>query len=207
MDRKSHWDKVYASKSHKEVSWYAEHIQSSLALIERAGASKSAAIIDIGGGASTLAEDLLKLGFRNVAVLDVSGAALKIAQERLGAKAGDVSWIEGDLLEIDFSQRKFDLWHDRAVFHFLTEEADRLQYKVKLLRHLKQGGKAIFSVFADDGPEKCSLLDVRRHHEDDLFAFFQKEFDPSYHERTVHKTPSGTEQRFVNVILKRKSRD
>lgn len=129
MDRKSHWEKVYSSKSHKEVSWYTEHIESSLSLIERTGVPKSASIIDIGGGASTLPDDLVKKGYSNISIVDISGAALEITKNRLGDESKKITWIEDDILTSNFNHRVFDVWHDRAVFHFLTDENDRNQYK------------------------------------------------------------------------------
>lgn len=205
MDRKSHWEKVYSSKSHKEVSWYTEHIESSLTLIERTGILKSASIIDIGGGASTLPDDLIKKGYGNISIVDISGSALEIAKSRLGEESKKITWIEDDILISNFNLQSFDVWHDRAVFHFLTDENDRIRYRENLLHHVKAGGFAIFSVFADDGPLKCSMLEVKRHNETEIIQFFSTGFEAVYSDRVVHNTPSGVEQRFVNVILKRKN--
>lgn len=202
-DRKSHWEKVYAARSHREVSWFAEHIESSLRLIERTGVGKDAGLIDVGGGASTLVDDLLRSGYRDLTVLDISGTALAIAKDRLKEDAAKVKWIESDILASDFGGRTYALWHDRAVFHFLTEEADRDRYKDKVNAHLDRNGFLVLSVFADDGPEKCSLLDVRRHSEGQIEAFFGKGFRTLHVERAIHTTPAKAGQRFLNMILER----
>lgn len=203
MDKKSHWENVYTTKSHTEVSWFTEHIQSSLALIEKAGAVKSAAIIDVGGGASTLVDDLLENGYQDLTVIDISGAALKIAKDRLKEKAGKIKWMEKDILESEFGHRQYDLWHDRAVFHFLTTDEDRAAYKQKVTEHVKKGGFVVLSVFADNGPLKCSMLEIKRHSGSEIEEFFGSRFLKVYEDRTSHITPAKVEQKFVNMILKR----
>lgn len=203
MDKKAHWEKIYSTKSHKEVSWFTEHVYSSLELIHKTGINKDEAIIDVGGGASTLADDLLNEGYRDITVFDISGSALAIAKERLKEKSSQVQWIEDDILNSDFGGKKYDLWHDRAVFHFLTSEEEREVYKEKVHRHLKQDGFLLISVFADDGPLKCSMLEIKRHSEKDVVDFFGNSFSKIFEERMVHITPSNIEQKFVNVILKK----
>lgn len=203
MDRKAHWEKIYSTKSHKEVSWFAEHVSTSLSLISRGNLPKHAPIIDIGGGASTLVDDLIEAGNSDITVLDLSGAALEIARMRLEALASAVRWIEGDVLASDLGGREYGLWHDRAVFHFLTVEADRLGYRDQVAAHLRVGGLLVMSVFAEDGPEKCSGLTVRRHGKVELAAFFGEGYETVHAEPSVHTTPSGAEQRFVNLILRR----
>jgi SAM-dependent methyltransferase len=205
MDRKAHWEKIYTTRSHKEVSWFAEHVNASLELIRESGVPKRGAFIDIGGGASTLVDDLLEEGWSDLTVLDISGAALEIARMRLGPLASSVRWLEEDLLASDLLGRRFDLWHDRAVFHFLTEEPDRERYRAQVEAHLAPGGAVILSVFAEDGPEKCSGLVIRRHGEGDIEAFFGPGFRKVGARKTVHVTPAGAEQRFVNVILRREA--
>ncbi len=203
MDRKSHWEKIYSTKSHKEVSWYSEHIFSSIDLILKTDLDKDAAILDVGGGASTLADDLLNDGYQDITVLDISGSALVIAKDRLKENGSKIHWIEDDILVSNFGGKKYDLWHDRAVFHFLTSEQERNVYKDKVNQHLKLNGFLIMSVFADDGPLKCSMLEIKRHSEMDIKKFFGEKYRPLFEERTIHRTPSHVEQKFVNLILKR----
>ena len=203
MDKKSHWENVYTTKSHTEVSWFSEHIQSSLGLIEKAGAVKTAAIIDVGGGASTLVDDLLENGYQDLTVIDISGAALKIAKDRLKEKAGKIKWMEDDILESEFGHRQYDLWHDRAVFHFLTTDGERAAYTQKVTEHVKKGGFIVLSVFADNGPLKCSMLEIKRHSGSEIEEFFGSRFLKVSEDRTSHITPAKVEQKFVNMILKR----
>jgi 2-polyprenyl-3-methyl-5-hydroxy-6-metoxy-1,4-benzoquinol methylase len=204
MDRKEHWERVYNTKSHKEVSWFTEHVTVALELIGQTKINKANSIIDVGGGASTLTDDLISQGYEDITVIDISAKALEIAKFRLGREASKVNWIEADILESDFNNRKFDIWHDRAVFHFLTSEMDRNQYRDKLEKHLVKGGYVILSIFADDGPEKCSGLTIRRHGASELEQFMGSEFDLVFHSRTIHKTPSKSDQKFINTIFKRK---
>jgi 2-polyprenyl-3-methyl-5-hydroxy-6-metoxy-1,4-benzoquinol methylase len=204
MDRKEHWEKVYNTKSHKEVSWFTEHVTVALDLISQTKIEKTSSIIDVGGGASTLADDLIKQGFDEITVIDISAKALDIAKTRIGRDASKVNWLEADILDSDFNNRKYDLWHDRAVFHFLTSEQERIQYKDKLEKHLTSGGYAILSVFADDGPEKCSGLTIRRHGNSELEQFIGPGFEMVFHSRTTHQTPSKFDQKFINMIFKKK---
>lgn len=204
MTAKPHWENVYGTKSHKDVSWYADHVEVTPAWIRELNLPANAALIDVGGGASTWVDDMLGQGFHNVSVLDISGAALNIAKARLGVRASTLHWLEADVLEQSFAPQSFDLWHDRAVFHFLTEDVDRERYRSQVFAALKPGGYLLFSIFADDGPEKCSMLPVRRHSEAELAAFFAESMEVVRSERGVHKTPGGTEQRFVTVLLRTK---
>lgn len=203
MNTKAHWEKVYSTKSHKDVSWFAEHVTTSLALIARGNLPKDAPAIDIGGGASTLVDDLIEAGYSDLTVFDISGAALEIARMRLEAMASTVRWIEDDILTSDLGGREYGLWHDRAVFHFLTAEADRQSYRKQVAGHLRVGGLLVMSVFAEDGPEKCSGLTVKRHGEGELAAFFGEGYETVHAEPSVHTTPSGAGQRFVNLVLRR----
>lgn len=202
-DRKAHWEKVYSAKSHREVSWFTEHIGTSLELIAKTGVDKTAGVIDVGGGASTLVDDLIQSGFRDLTVIDISGEALKIARDRVKVNTGNINWIEADILESDFGKRSYDLWHDRAVFHFLTTDEERNSYKEKVDAHLNVGGFVVLSVFADDGPLKCSMLEVKRHSENQIEGFFGPRYGKIFEERTIHITPAKVEQRFLNMILKR----
>jgi SAM-dependent methyltransferase len=203
MTAKPHWENVYGTKSHKDVSWYADHVEVTPAWIHDLKLSPDAALIDVGGGASTWVDDMLGQGFHSVTVLDISGAALNIAKARLGERASTVHWLEADVREQSFAPQSLDLWHDRAVFHFLTEESDRERYRAQVFAALKPGGYLLFSIFADDGPEKCSMLPVRRHSEAELATFFAESMEVVRSERGVHKTPGGAEQRFVTVLLRK----
>jgi len=163
MDRKAHWEKVYATKAPQEVSWYRPHLERSLELIARAAPQPAAAILDVGGGESTLVDDLLGRGYKNITVLDISQTAFAVTQKRLGSAAGQVRWLVADVTEAALDEAAFDVWHDRAVFHFLTEQAQRAAYVRQVARAVKPGGHVIVSTFGPEGPAKCSGLDVMRY--------------------------------------------
>jgi ubiquinone/menaquinone biosynthesis C-methylase UbiE len=200
---KDHWEKVYTTKAVTEVSWFQEHAELSLRLIRDAGVEASASIIDVGGGASTLVDDLLAHGYRNPTVLDLSRAALAAAQRRLGNRAADVKWVEGNVLEANFPSHVFDVWHDRAVFHFLTTEEERHAYVEQVLRAVKQGGLVIVATFAEDGPDRCSGLPVQRYSAEGLHAEFGEPFVLLGHEKESHHTPGGSEQKFVYCFCRK----
>lgn len=197
MQSKEHWESVYASKSSTEVSWYQPHAEESLKIIKEANTPESASIIDVGGGASTLVDDLLAHGYKNVTVLDLSGAALATARERLGDKADMVQWLVCNVLEAKLPELKYDVWHDRAVFHFLTSESDRRAYVQAVLRAVKPGGLVIVATFAKDGPERCSGLPVMQYDAEGIHAEFGDSFKMIGQGREVHHTPTGKEQNFV----------
>jgi ubiquinone/menaquinone biosynthesis C-methylase UbiE len=197
MQGKQHWEKVYHTKSTDSVSWYQEHAERSLAMIHDTGAPKNAAIIDVGGGASTLVDDLLAEGYADVSVLDLSGAALAAAQHRLGERAKNVRWIEADVTQLELPYHHYDIWHDRAVFHFLTDEADRKAYVQQVFHAVKPGGHVIVATFAEDGPEQCSGLPVMRYTADELHDQFGEAFRLERHSRELHHTPAGKVQQFV----------
>jgi len=203
MERKGHWENVYSTKATTEVSWYQERATTSLRLILATGVSRSASIIDVGGGASTLADDLLAHGFERLTVLDLSGAALAAAKSRLGSRATRVRWIEADVLLADLPEHGYDVWHDRACFHFLTSEADRRAYVSKVLHAVKPGGLVIVATFAEDGPIKCSGLPVMRYSATELHAQFGEPFELVGHEKEAHLTPAGNEQKFVYCLCRR----
>ncbi len=163
MQSKQHWESVYAGNPADRVSWYQPHAALSMRLIEAAGVPRAGEIVDVGGGASTLVDDLLDAGYRAITVLDLSGAALATARARLGPRAGAVRWIEGDVTRVAFARHRYDLWHDRAVFHFLTDPADRAAYRAQILRAVKPGGHVVMATFAEDGPSECSGLPVMRY--------------------------------------------
>ena len=197
MNAKTHWEHIYETKAPTQVSWYQEHAQFSLQYIQNAGIRKTDDIIDVGGGASTLVDDLITDGFQNISVLDVSGIALELARQRLGAKASVVNWIEADITLADLPYQAYDLWHDRAVFHFLTQAAERQRY-VEVVRHsVRKGGHVIVATFAPDGPERCSGLEVVRYSPESLHGEFGEYFEVVNNARETHHTPFGTEQKFI----------
>jgi SAM-dependent methyltransferase len=196
MNRQEHWNQVYQTKGAQDVSWYQRRPDLSLALIAAAGVSKDAGIIDVGGGASMLVDFLLDDGFTRLAVLDLSGVALAQTRSRLGARAGAVQWFEADLTAFEPPHR-FGLWHDRAVFHFLTAADDRRGYVATLRRTLQPGGAVIISTFALDGPPKCSGLDVMRYDEPSIQAELGGEFQLQEVRRKAHITPWQSEQHFI----------
>lgn len=196
MQRKDHWENVYQTKATDAVSWYQQHPERSLRLIQETGVPLEASIIDIGGGASKLVDDLLDAGYSNLTVLDISAAGLAAVQRRLGERASSVKWIESDVAEVRFPKQVFDIWHDRAVFHFLTDEFDRKNYIELMLHAVKPGGHVIIATFAEDGPEKCSGLPVVRYSAEALSAELGERFRLIKHEKEEHHTPFGTVQRF-----------
>jgi ubiquinone/menaquinone biosynthesis C-methylase UbiE len=197
MQVKSHWEHVYETKSVDAVSWFQPHAEQSLRLIRQTGLAQTASIIDVGGGASTLVDDLLDDGFRRVTVLDVSGAALAAARARLGERAASVTWLEADITQVALPRNAYDLWHDRAVFHFLTSDGDRRAYVAAVQRAVKPGGYVIVATFAEDGPLQCSGLPVVRYSPSALHAEFGATFSLERHEREEHHTPSGAVQKFI----------
>ncbi len=197
MESKEHWDHVYQSKSADSVSWFQEHARQSLDLIKSIGASHTASIIDVGGGASTLVDDLLDDGFENLSVLDVSAHALAVAGQRLGQMRSRVGWIVGDICRVALPSQSFDIWHDRAVFHFLTDPVERLAYVNQVLRCVRPGGHVIVATFGPDGPEKCSGLPVRRYSPEGLHGEFGSAFELIEHASEAHRTPLGNIQHFI----------
>ena len=197
MDPKSHWKKVYRTKRPNEVSWYRPHLEISLQLIEDAAPNRDAQIIDVGGGESTLVDDLLAREYRNVYVLDVSSMALEVAKERLSASANQVTWLCGDVTTFGFSRHQFDVWHDRAVFHFLTDSKDRAAYVRQVAHAVKPGGHVIVATFGPEGPTTCSGLNVIRYDPDTLHDEFGATFRLVKHHTELHQTPAGSMQQFI----------
>jgi 2-polyprenyl-3-methyl-5-hydroxy-6-metoxy-1,4-benzoquinol methylase len=197
MSQKNHWENIHQTKTPAEVSWYQEHSLKSLEYIAGAGIDLSGRIIDIGGGISTLVDDLLAQGYLDITVLDISLAALQTAQQRLGARAKHVTWLEADILQVKLPHQAFDLWHDRAVFHFLTEAESRSRYVQTVKHTVKPGGHIIVATFASDGPERCSGLPVARYEPETLHSEFGPEFTLLKSERETHHTPFGTQQKFL----------
>lgn len=197
MDPKTHWEQVYRTKGPEEVSWYRPHLELSIELIERAARDHGASIIDVGGGESTLVDDLLARGYRDASVLDVSATALAVAQTRLGTGADRVNWLCGDVTTFAFARHRFDVWHDRAVFHFLTDLRDRAAYVRQVAHAVKPGGHVIVATFGPAGPLKCSGLEVVRYDAEALHDQFGARFELVDHRTELHRTPGGNLQQFV----------
>jgi ubiquinone/menaquinone biosynthesis C-methylase UbiE len=203
IDRQAHWQTVYRTRAADSFSWYRPHLQTSLELLDIAGLSVDSHLIDIGGGASTLVDDLLDRRLNKVSVLDISARALAIVQYRLGDRGQQVSWIVGDVLQAVLPAGGFGYWHDRAVLHFLTETSDAVRYAQQAARAVQSGGYALISGFAPDGPDKCSGLPVARRSADDVAAIFAPEFVLLEQRAEVHVTPAGAEQSFAYALLRR----
>jgi len=195
LDRKAHWQNVYRDKSALDVSWYQKQPELSLKFIAKAQLNSDEAIIDVGGGASLLVDCLYKEGFTHLAVLDISANALSSAKKRLGDSAKDIEWFEADITRFD-APHPFSLWHDRAVFHFLTEQADRKSYLKVLKQALKPAGHLIIAAFAIGGPDKCSGLDIVQYDSEKLIAELGNDFELLETRNEVHITPADKEQKF-----------
>ncbi|MEO6446696.1 MAG: class I SAM-dependent methyltransferase [Gemmatimonadaceae bacterium] len=204
-ERTQHWERVYAEKSPDEVSWFQREPRVSHTLITRAAPSKAASILDVGGGASTLSDALLSSGYVQLAVLDIAAGALNRTRARLGAGAERIQWVVGDVLQAPLRDASVDVWHDRAVLHFLTAPGDRAAYLAQLRRVLKPDGRVVIATFAADGPTRCSGLDVVRYSAHELQAFFGLEFVLSETILEDHMTPSGKLQRFTYCRFDRRT--
>jgi SAM-dependent methyltransferase len=202
--RQAHWQNVYTNKGENEVSWFQENPVPSLELIAQVVATPASAIIDIGGGASRLVDNLIDRDFEDVTVLDLSEAALEAAKARLGSRAAQVRWIVADATVWE-PQKAYDIWHDRAAFHFLTEDRDRAAYVARLERALKVGGYAIIATFALDGPERCSGLSVVRYDPASLGQTLGPAFQLAHTRRHAHATPWGSDQSFQFSVFRRRS--
>jgi 2-polyprenyl-3-methyl-5-hydroxy-6-metoxy-1,4-benzoquinol methylase len=197
MEPKSHWEAVYETKLPDAVSWYAPHLRESLSYIQRTGLPTSASVIDVGAGESTLVDDLLGAGYDNVTVLDISEKALEVARTRMAERASRVRWLVADVLEAQLPAQAYDVWHDRAVFHFLTDARQRKAYVAQVVRALRPGGYAIVGTFGPNGPLECSGLLVARYSPDELHDEFGGSFTLVDSSVDVHKTPWGSSQQFV----------
>lgn len=197
MSSKQHWETVYSTKDTQSVSWYQPHATVSLELIRQSTGDMNAAIIDVGAGASMLVDDLLASGYRNLTVLDLSREALTATRQRLGQSARDVLWLEGDITSMELPEQAYDVWHDRAVFHFLTDPADRRRYVAQVLRAVKAGGHVIVATFSAAGPTQCSGLPVMRYTPAALHGEFGEVFQLLEQREETHLTPDGREQHFI----------
>lgn len=202
LDRKAHWERVYGSKGEAEVSWYQQDPRLSLELIESVAPDRRGRIVDVGGGASVLVDRLLDLPFERIAVLDISEAALDRARSRLGERAGRVEWIVADVTESP-ELGAFDVWHDRAVFHFLTAAEDRRKYVELARRTVPEGGHLIVATFAGGGPKRCSDLEVCRYDARSLAAELGEGFALVRDATEVHTTPRGAAQEFTYGVFRR----
>jgi SAM-dependent methyltransferase len=196
MDAQAHWEKVYTEKAPNAVSWYRPHLETSLALIERV-ASRSSAIIDVGGGESTLVDDLLSHGYEDVTVLDISRKAVDANKRRLGSASERVHWLVADITKSELPRFTYDVWHDRAVFHFLTAPHDREAYVHQAANAVRPGGYVIVSTFGPEGPTKCSGLDTVRYDAESLHREFGVHFRLLESLKELHQTPFGTIQQFL----------
>ena len=201
-DAKSHWETVYKTKGAESVSWFQREATVSMDLITRVVPDTSARIIDVGGGASTLVDGLRANGYSNVSVLDLSASALMQARARLGDRAAAVAWIEGDVLSTTLPEAGFDVWHDRAVFHFLTRAADRQKYVEQVRHAVRPGGHVIVATFADDGPSRCSGLPVVRYSSTSLHHEFNGGFQLIESVPERHVTPNGQTQSFIYCLCR-----
>lgn len=197
MNAHQHWETVYHTKNSAQVSWYAPHLETSLQLIKHLAPNTQASILDVGSGASTLPDDLLAAGYTNLSMLDISEHALVIAQTRLAEHAAQVQWLVANVLEIPFASQTYDLWHDRAVFHFLTEKQQRERYVQQVLQAVKPNGHVIMATFGSDGPKQCSGLEVRRYDSQGLHGEFGNSFRLLDSLTVNHQTPAGMFQQFL----------
>jgi 2-polyprenyl-3-methyl-5-hydroxy-6-metoxy-1,4-benzoquinol methylase len=197
MTLQSHWERIYQTKSPVETSWFQPHLQTSLDWISEAAPDRSASIIDVGGGESTLADDLLARQYCFLSILDIAETAIRKSQDRLGAAAKNIKWLAGDVTEVALRPRTYDVWHDRAVFHFLTEPDQRLAYVRQLSSSLKIGGHVVIATFGPQGPERCSGLVAKRYNAESLQNELGRDFRLVRSSVVKHQTPFGTAQQFL----------
>lgn len=197
MDVQTHWERIYTEKAPNAVSWYRPHLETSLELIERVAVDRSSSIIDVGGGESTLVDDLLAGGYEEITVLDISRTAIDANRKRLGDASERVHWLVADITRSDLPPSRYDVWHDRAVFHFLTAPGDRDAYVRQVARAVKHGGYVIVSTFGPEGPTKCSGLEVVRYDAESLHREFGVKFRLLGSSKEEHQTPFGTTQQFL----------
>jgi 2-polyprenyl-3-methyl-5-hydroxy-6-metoxy-1,4-benzoquinol methylase len=203
MNPQKHWEAIYQTKAPDAVSWYRPHLEKSLELILKAvNGNRDATIIDVGAGESTLVDDLLDKGFQGMTVLDISEKAIEETKQRLGPQASTITWMVDDITKIRLPEHCFDVWHDRAVFHFLTAQADREAYVKKVAHSVKRGGYVIVATFGMEGPERCSGLNVVRYDAESLHDEFGATFRLVEHASELHQTPFGTTQQFLYCYCK-----
>jgi 2-polyprenyl-3-methyl-5-hydroxy-6-metoxy-1,4-benzoquinol methylase len=201
MDSQAHWERIYGTKTPDAVSWYRPHLEQSLELIRRAAPTPSASMIDVGGGESTLVDDLIGQGYENITILDISRIAIEATRKRLGAVSGRVHWLIADITDTQLEYGTYDVWHDRAVFHFLTSPNARLAYVRQVVNAVRPGGHVIVSTFGPEGPTKCSGLDVVRYDVEKLHGEFGVHFRLLDSSKELHRTPFGTVQQFLYALV------
>jgi SAM-dependent methyltransferase len=202
MDAQTQWESIYGKKAADSLSWYRPHLETSPELIEQAAPEVSASIIDIGGGESTLVDDLLARGYNNICVLDISQTAVDVNKRRLGSASEHVRWLVADITKAKLESSAYDVWHDRAVFHFLTGSEERLAYVRQVAKAVKPGGHVIVSTFGLDGPTRCSGLDVVRYDAESLHREFGVRFRLLGHSEELHRTPFDTIQQFLYCLCR-----
>ncbi|MDM1295715.1 class I SAM-dependent methyltransferase [Sphingobacterium sp. N143] len=203
FNRKSHWEDIYENKPLESVSWYQPNPETSLNFINQSDLLKTAQIIDIGGGDSFFADHLLDLGFENITVLDISSTAIGRAKERLGNRASKITWIVSDILDF-LPKQQYDFWHDRATFHFLTKEEEINHYIKKVSKALASGGTLVIGTFSEQGPTKCSGIDIKQYSTSSLTDLMQHDFERINCLEVDHQTPLGTNQNFVFCSFRKK---
>jgi SAM-dependent methyltransferase len=203
MNLKEHWENVYRTKRPSEVSWYQAEADVSARLIQEVAPDRSTPLLDVGSGTSVLVSQLVAAGYSNLTVVDISGPAIATAQAMLGPAAASVRWIEADILKAELPAGGYRVWHDRAVFHFLTDPADRATYVAQVRRAVAPGGHVLVATFAEDGPTRCSGLDVVRYSPASLHATFGAGFRLLTSEREEHRTPGGSIQTFTYCLCQR----
>jgi SAM-dependent methyltransferase len=205
MSTRDHWERVYAAKTEDRLGWYAPHLQTSVGWVRKLGLPANAAIIDVGGGASTFVDDLLDSGYQDLTVLDISGKALATARDRLGERSGQVTWLCADITTTRLASAKYALWHDRAAFHFLTDAKDRDAYRRNLSGSLRPGGHLVIGTFAPEAPPRCSALPVRRYSKAQLVDEIGPAFALVNDVQELHVTPGGVEQMYRFCLFRRVS--
>ncbi len=203
MSQRSHWERIYATRPSDRLGWYRPQLETSLAWIAELGLGSDAPIIDVGAGASTLVDDLLRAGYRRVTALDIAATALAVSRKRLGQRSREVTWLNADIRSADLPRGHYELWHDRAVFHFLTAPADRRRYLDQLRHALKPRGYLIVGAFTPAAPPQCSGLPVQRYTADTLRAELGAEFALQRQTEQVHRTPGGVEQQYLYCEFRR----
>jgi 2-polyprenyl-3-methyl-5-hydroxy-6-metoxy-1,4-benzoquinol methylase len=197
MDVETHWEKIYSQKPPNAVSWYRPHLETSLSLIEQTASGRSASVIDVGGGESTLVDDLLAREYENITVLDISQSAIDANRKRLGNAAERVHWLLADITQVELEPSAYDVWHDRAVFHFLTAASDRIAYVRQVAQAVKRGGHVVISTFGPEAPARCSGLEVVRYDAESLHREFGVHFRMLGSSTELHRTPIGIIQQFI----------
>lgn len=202
MDPKNHWDQVYRTVAPDQMSWFQPEPAVSLELIRHVAPDPASSVIDVGGGTSALVEHLVLRGYHALTVLDLSPTALAAARRRLGDRGTTVTWLEADVLTATLPASAYDVWHDRAVFHFLTDPEDRRRYVAQVRHALRPGGFVLVAAFGPDGPTHCSGLPVVRYSPERLHAEFGRGFELLESAQEEHHTPSGKSQQFIYCVCR-----